>query len=271
VVDLLDVVVPGGRVGVALTGAADGPLVLALPGLSDGVVPLHAPGAEQRVPGPPPALDGLRFALLSYRDPLAAGTTTAMLADDVPAVLDALRAERAHVLGHSTGGMVATHLAARHPGRVASVCASATPLVAGPVLRGWLDRWDALVRAGDLVGQLADATRASLPEDDRDDRLALLAAAPPTPVHDAVARHLALSAAVAGHDASRAAREVRAPTLVVVGARDRVCPPAGARALADAVPDAGFETWPDVGHGLPDVAYPRLAASVRALVELVEG
>ena len=270
-VELVDVAVPGGRVGVALTGAPDGPLVLALPGLSDGLVPLHAPDAEDRVPAPPPALEGLRFALLSYRDPLSADASTATLADDVPAVLDALGVEQAHVLGHSTGGMVATHLAARHPRRVASVCASATPLATGPVLRGWLERWDALVRDGDLVGQLVDATRASLPQDDRGDQLALLLAAPPTPVPDAVARHLALSAAVAAHDASAAAANVRAPLLVVVGALDRVCPPAGARALADAVPGARLEVWDGVGHGLPDVAYPRLAASVRALVERVEG
>lgn len=269
--ELRQVPVPGGHVTVALAGAAAGPLVLALPGLSDGIVPLHAPGAEQRVPGLPPALQGLRFALLSYRDPLPPDVTTAVLADDVPAVLDALGVERAHVLGHSTGGMVATHLAARHPGRVASVCASATPLVAGSVLRGWLEHWDALVRAGDLVGQLTDATRAALPADDRGDQLALLAAAPPTPVHDAVARHLALSAAVAAHDASEVAANVHAALLVVVGADDRICPPEGARALAEAVPGARLEVWDGIGHGLPDVAWPRLAASVRALVERAEG
>ena len=43
------------------------------------------------------------------------------LADDVAALLDAFALERAHVVGHSLGGVVAYVLAERHPGRVASL------------------------------------------------------------------------------------------------------------------------------------------------------
>ena len=42
-------------------------------------------------------------------------------ADDLAAVLDALAIERAHVVGYSMGGWMATGFAARHPGRLLSV------------------------------------------------------------------------------------------------------------------------------------------------------
>ena len=41
------------------------------------------------------------------------------MADDVAAVLDHARVERAYVVGISLGGMVAQHVAIRHPSRVA--------------------------------------------------------------------------------------------------------------------------------------------------------
>jgi pimeloyl-ACP methyl ester carboxylesterase len=49
------------------------------------------------------------------------------MAEDVRAVLDHLRVERAHLLGHSLGGMILTGLAIRHPGRVASLVPVSAP------------------------------------------------------------------------------------------------------------------------------------------------
>ncbi|UZF46650.1 alpha/beta fold hydrolase [Rhodococcus rhodochrous] len=42
-------------------------------------------------------------------------------ADDMAAVLDALGAQRAHVLGHHTGAAIAATMAARHPDRIVSL------------------------------------------------------------------------------------------------------------------------------------------------------
>src|SRR4051812_32047208 len=53
--------------------------------------------------------------------PLDAPYTLRDMAADTLGVLDALGIARAHVCGASLGGMIAQHLAAEHPGRVASL------------------------------------------------------------------------------------------------------------------------------------------------------
>ncbi|MFG3346722.1 alpha/beta fold hydrolase [Streptomyces sp. NPDC048018] len=76
-------------------------------------------------------------------------------ADDVAALLDRLGAERAAVVGSSFGGEVALEFAARHPGRAARLallCAAAPGHEAGPELRAFFGRENALLAAGDLPG-----------------------------------------------------------------------------------------------------------------------
>ena len=47
---------------------------------------------------------------------------------------------------------------------------------------------------------------------------------------------------------SRKNAAVRCPALLLVGERDVMTPPKGARALADALPDARTVVLPDCGH-----------------------
>ncbi len=71
------------------------------------------------------------------------GSTLAVLADAVTGVLDALGAERAHLVGHSMGGAVALAVAARDPGRIASLTLIAPsgfgPEINAGYLRGFAD------------------------------------------------------------------------------------------------------------------------------------
>lgn len=59
-------------------------------------------------------------------DKPATDLTTALLADDAAALMDAVGFESAHVFGVSMGGMIAQELELRHPGRIRSLILGCT-------------------------------------------------------------------------------------------------------------------------------------------------
>ncbi len=63
---------------------------------------------------------------IGQSDLTRSGFTVDRMAADVIGLMDALEIERAHVVGHSTGGAIAQTLAIEHPKRLASVVLSAT-------------------------------------------------------------------------------------------------------------------------------------------------
>lgn len=73
-----------------------------------------------RAAGAPPKTQVIMAALSANETPPVAYGLSDM-ADDAIAVLDAAGIERAHVLGHSLGGMIAQVIAADHPDRVLSL------------------------------------------------------------------------------------------------------------------------------------------------------
>jgi pimeloyl-ACP methyl ester carboxylesterase len=62
---------------------------------------------------------------------------------------------------------------------------------------------------------------------------------------------------------------IRTPTLVMVGEKDALIPPASGRAIARAIPDAYLVTYPEGGHlpmeQLPDETVQHLLVFLRGL------
>ncbi|WMX45417.1 alpha/beta hydrolase [Streptomyces roseicoloratus] len=79
-------------------------------------------------------------------------------ADDIRELLDHLGVERAAIVGSSFGGEVALEFTVRHPGRttaLALLCAAAPGHEAGPELRAFFVREDALLEDGDIAAAAA--------------------------------------------------------------------------------------------------------------------
>ena len=210
----------------------------------------HVVRFDNRDTGLSSKLDGVDYAL-------------ADMANDAVAVLDAVGAERAHVMGLSMGGMIVQRLAIDHPERLLSMTS-------------------VMSRTGEEdYGQ-------SAPE-----ALALLMAPPATSRDEYVENHLKAlriygskpewldddfsRARAEAHydrcycpegvgrqmgavmrDGSRAdgLRKVQIPALVLHGSRDTLIDPSGGRRTAALIPGATYVEFEGMGHDYPPAVWP---------------
>ncbi|MCB9764295.1 MAG: alpha/beta fold hydrolase [Alphaproteobacteria bacterium] len=215
-----------------------------------------------------PQIDALReryrLAILDNRGfgrsaALKGRLTIERMADDVLGVMDALGWERAHVAGHSMGGLIAQQLALQAPERVRSLALMCTFVRGADASRPVL--WKAWIGLRCRVGTLRMRRHAFLEMVmppawlDTQDRDALAAELAPLFGYD-LARQpgfvLKQVGAMRAHDASgRLSALSGVPTLVLTGALDRVAPAEQGRALAAAIPGARYVELPDTAHGAP--------------------
>ena len=201
------------------------------------------------------------------------------LTDDAVAVLDALRWERAHIFGHSMGGLVAQRIAIRHPQRVLSVTtSSAVPSDAKglSVLRYLrpvpLARFAMLhhpqTQEGELALALAVARILAAPgqhidEYDVREFVDKEATHHVASFRDRKAQSRQIGAKWHGGSLAR----ITAPTLVLHGEQDALLRVTAARDIATAVPGSRLRTLPGVGHFLIGDVWATYADELRAFAD----
>ena len=174
-------------------------------------------------------------------------------ADQLAGFLGAIGVERAHVAGVSPGAAVATHLAARHPGRVRSLSLHSAWATTDLYLRTILEMWRALARA---LPTVADAVIQGIfplcftPEmyaerpEFVDGLVEFVRSRPAQPL-DAF---LAQSEAVIAHDASPVLGAITAPTLITFGAHDLVTSTRFAEPLTSGIATSELVVFDRLSH-----------------------
>ncbi len=208
--------------------------------------------------------------------------TTANLAEDLAAALDALGLARVDLLGHSLGGMIALRFTLAHPERVASLVLMDTAARSlGRLMPEKLrDALAAFVRAngvGAMVARMREAQarserpRAAVRCEERMGSDSFWARIQSK--HDAMDPIAwdALSVALAQHESLLPRLgEIRAPTLVLVGEEDALFVPA-AQELAAGLPGAKLVTIPNAAHS-PQLENPEAwRAAIVAHLRAVRG
>ncbi|MGD9573517.1 MAG: alpha/beta fold hydrolase [Thermoleophilia bacterium] len=172
---------------------------------------------------------------------------------------------RAAVCGLSLGGYVALALVARHPERVAALVLADTRAEADTPegLRGRAEG-AAQVRSGDLAGFLDGfAPKLVAPGDHASLHAARAIADAQDP--EAVAR--ALEALGGRADRVAGLPSIAVPTLVIVGEKDVLTPPAHSELMAARIPGAELAVVPGSGH-LTAIERPdEFAAAVAGFLE----
>ncbi len=203
-----------------------------------------------------------RFEVVTYdhrgfgqSDPSRSGYVVERLAEDVIALMDALGIERAHLVGHSTGGAMAQVLAIEHPARFVSIVLSTTWTKADAYFRRLFSlRKEILQRLGPSM-YLQESTLLLFPswfiarnnEQLRRfeaQQLATFAAA------EVVASRID---AMLAFDRTADLGRIKLPTLVVGAEDDIVTPAYFSEELARLIPGSEIKIFPRGGHALPHV------------------
>lgn len=181
---------------------------------------------------------------LSGGKPLSSVTE---MADWVVALLDAVNAKQARLVGHSLGSLIAVEAAARHPERVASLGLIGTA-TAMPVSEALLKA--AKENSPDAIAMMTIwgfGSRAALGGSLSPGNwmigkgVRVLEATKPGVLYTDLAASNA-------YDAKEAAPKIKVPTTIVLGERDLMTPMRNGKALAALIPGAKIVVLPAAGH-----------------------
>jgi len=193
----------------------------------------------------------------------------ALFASDLAGLLDRLEEVRAHLVGHSGGGVVSQRFALDFPARTQSlVLASTSSEVGEKAARAWSRLADTVEREG--FG----------PERDPDPRgfSPSFAAAHPEIVRDLARRtrrndpaaYAATARAFGRYNWTAALGAIVAPTLILQGLDDQMTPPGGSVILARGIPRSRLVMLSAAGHNLPLEMPALFAAATLAFLAGVE-
>jgi pimeloyl-ACP methyl ester carboxylesterase len=206
---------------------------------------------------------------LALRSKKAASYTLSDMAGDAVGLLDHLGIERAHVVGASMGGMIAQVVAYEHPDRVLSLASimsntgarfSGQPgLATYRVLLGTPPKErDAAIEHTVQVYKVIGSPGFERDEDD----LRRMAGLSYDRGRNPAGSGRQLGAIIASEDRSKRLGEIRVPTVVIHGTKDKLVAPSGGRATAKAIPGARLVRIEGMGHDLPRQAWPQIIGAI---------
>ncbi len=189
------------------------------------------------------------------------------MAKDTIGLMDALKLDRAHLVGISMGGMIGQHVAAMASDRVSSLTAIMTttgnpklPRPSGAVMKAMIRRGPQPTTREAIIDQsVATFGVIGTPGEDQNtngmrDRITRSYDRNFNPA--GVLRQM--SAIVASGDFRKYTRSVQAPTLVIHGDADPLVPIEGGRDIAKLVRGARMETMEGMGHDVPPRFLPKI-------------
>ena len=197
------------------------------------------------------------------------------MANDAAGLLDALRIDKAHIVGASLGGAIGQLVAANHRGKTLSLTSimsstgnSALPLAKPEAMAVLLNR----PPAGDIEAIIEAGVKASktigspgYPTDEREIRRRVAEDLKRSNYPAGFSRQMA--AALVNGDRRAALKRIKAPTVVIHGADDPLVPIEAGRDTAANIAGAELIEIPGMGHDLPAPLHSRIVDAIESVAK----
>ena len=172
------------------------------------------------------------------------------MSDDLLRLMDHLKIDRAHLVGHSTGGAMGQTIAAKHPERLASLVLYATWTKADPFFRRVFEARRTLLTAAGAAAYVRSTPVFLYPDWWINRNLALLeerekVTIPSFPAPEIVASRID---AIVAFDRTADLPRIKTRTLVLCARDDIVTPFYFSEELARAIPGAQLKAFEKGGH-----------------------
>jgi pimeloyl-ACP methyl ester carboxylesterase len=201
------------------------------------------------------------------------------MADDAVGLMDALRVERAHIVGASMGGMIAQLVAINHPERTKSLISIMSTTGRRDLPPGNRETLSVLFQppksesrddliAASILVQKALAS-PGFPTSEAEMRATAERRTDRAPF-DAAGLARQSAALIAAQPRDALLRNLRCPALVLHGADDPVIPAAGAKDTAESIPGAELAIVPGMSHDFPPELVPVYLKHIGEFVAKVE-
>ena len=194
--------------------------------------------------------------------------TVDQMTDDLMAVMNHLEIEKAHLVGHSTGGAIGQTLAAKHPERLISLVIYASWTKADPFFRRVFEARRALLTASGAAAYVRSTAIFLYPDWWINDNIGLLeerenVAIPGFPLAEIAASRID---AIVDFDRTADLPKIRTPTLVICAKDDFLTPPYFSRELARLIPGADFVELTRGGHCASETNTPEFNDAVLGFI-----
>ena len=192
--------------------------------------------------------------MFSRKSDLSMGCTTRDMAKDQAEAMEQLGIKKADIFGVSMGGMIAQHLAADYPEKVNKLILAVTSARPNLILQESIDEWVSCAKRGDHTAFM-DSNLRRIYSDDyyrKNKWLAPIIGKLTKP--KSYDRFFIQADACLTHDAYERLQEIKAPTLVIGGEKDKALGGEASKEIASGIPGAELRMYAQWGHGLYEEA-----------------
>ena len=204
-----------------------------------------------------------RVWMFSRRNGLPEHFSTADMADDLAAAMEVLGIPTADVTGVSQGGMIAQHLAIRHPERVRKLVLAVTAPCANDFIRDAVPKWIEWAKQDEFEKIMTDTAERSYTGAYLEKNLKQTKRLSKLMKPKDYTRAIRIMESTLTHNASDGLTEIKAQTLILGAEKDLIVGAEASREMHRLIPQSTCFIYPEYSHGVYEQAqdfYDRIRA-----------